>query len=57
MAKRVPYVLAIVEMDQEKSRLLTILETSNNLETIAIGQKVSWKKTDEQLGPIFDLVG
>jgi uncharacterized OB-fold protein len=51
LAKRTPYVLAIVEL-QEGLKVLTIVEDID-INTVSINQPVKFKKMEEGTGPIF----
>ncbi|TGN10908.1 Zn-ribbon domain-containing OB-fold protein [Leptospira ilyithenensis] len=55
MAERAPYVLAIIKTDDDL-KLTTILEDLSDFDSVAIGKKVRYKRTDEKIGPIFQLV-
>ncbi|PJZ46967.1 Zn-ribbon domain-containing OB-fold protein [Leptospira brenneri] len=52
MANRAPYVLAIVQTE-ENVKLTTVIEDVTNFEEIKIGDKVQFKTWDPNIGPIF----
>ncbi|TGN19864.1 Zn-ribbon domain-containing OB-fold protein [Leptospira idonii] len=51
MAGKTPYVLAIVETE-ENVKLTTVLEDAD-VNQIAIGNKVKFKRNDDKIGPVF----
>lgn len=52
MADRAPYVLAIVQTE-ENVKLTTVVEDVSNFESVKIGDKVRFKNLDPKIGPIF----
>ncbi len=55
MASRVPYALAVVDT-ADHVKLTTVIEDVPNLDLLKIGDKVRFKKMDESIGPIFQLI-
>lgn len=55
MAEKAPYVLAIVDT-VEGTKVTTVLEDIEKVETASIGMKVRFKRNDEKIGPIFSPV-
>lgn len=51
MAEKAPYVLAIVETE-ENIKLTTVLEDAD-VNQVVIGKKVKFKRNDEKIGPVF----
>ncbi|MBL0954285.1 MAG: OB-fold domain-containing protein [Leptospira sp.] len=52
MAERAPYVLAIVQTE-ENVKLTTVIEGVVDFGTVKIGDKVRFKAIDEKIGPVF----
>ncbi|MCG6147191.1 hypothetical protein EHQ96_06370 [Leptospira levettii] len=52
MAKRAPYVLAIVQTE-ENVKLTTVIEDVTDFANVKIGDKVRFKAMDEKIGPVF----
>lgn len=55
MASRVPYALAVIDT-ADHVKLTTVIEDVPNLDLLRIGDKVRFKKMDELIGPIFQLI-
>mgnify|MGYP001283994583 CR=1 FL=1 len=52
MAKKAPYVLAIVDFENQE-KVTAVIEDVTNFDSIKIGDLVKWKRLDEQIGPIY----
>lgn len=52
MAERAPYVLAIVQTE-ENVKLTTVIEGVTDFSSVKIGDRVRFKKLDEKIGPVF----
>ncbi|EOQ89357.1 PF01796 domain protein [Leptospira yanagawae serovar Saopaulo str. Sao Paulo = ATCC 700523] len=52
MAKRAPYVLAIVQTE-ENVKLTTVIDGVLDFNSVKIGDKVRFKTNDEAIGPLF----
>lgn len=52
MAERAPYVLAIVQTE-ENIKLTTVIEGVTDFSSVKIGDQVRFKKLDEKIGPVF----
>lgn len=52
MAKRAPYVLAIVQTE-ENVKLTTVIDGVTDFSSVKIGDKVRFKTNDESIGPMF----
>lgn len=52
MAARVPYVLAIAELD-EGMKLTTVLKDGTDLQSIQVGDAIEFSHIEEGVGPIF----
>ncbi len=55
MASRVPYALAVIDTE-DHIKLTTVVEDVPDLDSLKIGDKVRFKKMDEMIGPIFQVV-
>ncbi|TGL65546.1 Zn-ribbon domain-containing OB-fold protein [Leptospira jelokensis] len=52
MAKRAPYILAIVQTE-ENVKLTTVIDGVVDFNSVKIGDKVRFKTNDEEIGPLF----